>query len=318
MGLRGVGAGLTFSLFVTGACSSGTDGATSGPPQSTAAPTAITTAPGTAATTASTAIAETPATIPTTLPPVEAPEGYELVWRDEFNEAGLNTSLWTIEHSTFGEGNNELHCYTPGNVSVANDVLAITATDNQTTCPGNKVRDYGSGMVHTRDTVAFRYAWFEVRAKVPAGQGLWPAIWLSPNDDAYGLWPRSGEIDLMELRGQNPAVARVNFHYAGSDGSREQSPLDVRANGEGFHETFHTFALRWTDERITWFIDDVEVHSVDDWTSEVGPFPAPFDQRFFLRLNLAVGGNFPGSPDNSTSWPAVMEVDYVRVFQSFP
>ena len=311
MRLRGVGAGLVLSVFIAGACSSGTYGAGSGSSQSTAVP-AITTGPPTTTT------AATPTTTPTTLPPVDPPEGYELVWRDEFNEAGLNTSLWTVEHSTFGEGNNELHCYTPGNVSVANDVLVITGTDNRTTCPENKVRDYASGMVHTRDTVAFRYAWFEVRAKVPAGQGLWPAIWLSPNDDAYGLWPRSGEIDLMELRGQNPTVARVNFHYAGSDGGREQSPLDVKADGEGFHEAFHTFALRWTETEITWFIDDIEVHSVDSWNSEVGTFPAPFDQRFFLRLNLAVGGNFPGSPDNSTPWPAVMEVDYVRVFQSFP
>ncbi len=299
------------SVFVAGACSSGSDGVASGSSRSTTVP-SVTPTPSTTTTT------QAPTTTPATLPPVVPPEGYELVWRDEFNEAGLNTSLWTVEHSTFGDGNNELHCYAPGNVNVSNNVLAISATDNQTTCPGNKRRDYASGMVHTRDTAAFRYAWFEVRAKVPAGQGLWPAIWLSPNNDAYGLWPRSGEIDLMELRGQNPTVARVNFHYADSNGGREQSPKDVEAEGEGFHEAFHTFALRWTETEITWFIDDVEVHSVSGWSSEVGPFPAPFDQRFFLRLNLAVGGNFPGPPDNSTSWPAVMEIDYVRVFQSFP
>ncbi len=254
----------------------------------------------------------------TTLPPVEPPEGYQLVFREEFNGATLDTRVWNVDNSTFGEGNNELHCYSPENVELGEGSLLLTGTDQQTTCPGDKQREYGSGMITTRDTAAFRYAWFEVRARVPEGQGLWPAIWLSPNEDAYGSWPRSGEIDLMELRGQNPDIARVNYHYADALGDRAQSPVDVVAVGPAFNEAFHTFGLRWTETDLTWFVDGSEVHSVSGWTSNVGPSPAPFDQRFFLRLNLAIGGNFPGSPDGSTPWPATMEVDYVRVFQQFP
>lgn len=254
----------------------------------------------------------------TTLPVVVPPSGYELVWRDEFVGQRLDAATWNVENSTFGDGNDELQCYTPDNVSVDAEtgVLVLSARAESVTCPNGDVRSFSSGKVTTEDLATWTYGWFEVRARVPEGQGLWPAIWLSPNDSVYGDWPASGEIDLLEVRGQRPDTARVNLHYLGPDLRRAQSPLDVDATpGRGFADTFHTFAVQWEPDRITWYVDGLRVHEVTAWPSPVGPAPAPFDQDFFIRLNLAVGGTFPGDPDGSTPWPAEYVIDWVRVYQ---
>ncbi|NNE96273.1 MAG: glycoside hydrolase family 16 protein [Acidimicrobiales bacterium] len=253
---------------------------------------------------------------PETLPEVTAPPGFTLVWRDEFTGDELDDTKWNIEHSTFGDGGNTLHCYVPEAVSVEGGVLVLTGTDRQETCPNGSTRAFTSGMVHSRGLAAFRTGWFEMRARVPEGRGLWPAIWMSPDNGVYGPWPASGEIDLMELRGDRTHTARVNMHYLDSTGRRAQSPHDVRAAaGSGFSDRFHTFALRWERGRMVFMVDGLEVHRVENWSSSVGLDDAPFDREFFFRLNLAIGGNYPGSPDDSTPWPARFEIDYVRVFE---
>ena len=171
-------------------------------------------------------------------------------------------------------------------------------------------------MVTSRDLATFRYGWFEVRARVPAGRGLWPAIWMSPNDRVYGRWPASGEIDLMEVRGDRPRTARVNVHFLDAGNQWSQRPHDVLTSpGAGFNERFHVFGLQWEPDRMVFMVDGLEVHTVRNWSSSVGPADAPFDQDFFFRLNLAIGGNYPGSPDQTTPWPARFEIDWVRVFQ---
>lgn len=284
-----------------------------------AATTVSTADPATVSTAAPATSSTSPSTqVSTTLPVVDPPDGYELVWRDEFLDADLDRAKWNVENSTFGDGNDELQCYTPENVSVDQQagVLVLTGRPERVTCPNGDTRTVSSGKVSTEGLAAWRYGWIEVRARVPEGQGLWPAIWLSPADLTYGRWPASGEIDLMEVRGQQPDTARVNLHYLGPDGTRAQSPADVEAApGRGFADFFHVFAVRWEPGRITWFVDGVEVHEVSRWSSPVGPAPAPFDQPFFLRLNLAIGGTFPGDPDDTTPWPADYLIDWVRVYQ---
>lgn len=254
--------------------------------------------------------------VETTLPTVVPPPGHELVWSDEFTGPAIDRTLWNVEHSTFGDGNEELQCYTSQNVAIEDGMLVLTGRREAVTCPNGDTRSVSSGKVSTEGLAHWRYGWFEVRARVPEGQGLWPAIWLSPEESVYGRWPASGEIDVMEVRGQQSDTARVNLHYLGSDGRRAQWPHDVEtAPGRGFADTFHVFGVRWEPERITWFVDGVEVHDVSGWSSSVGPPPAPFDQRFFLRLNLAIGGTFPGDPDDTTPWPAEYLIDWVRVYQ---
>ncbi len=273
-------------------------------------------APETTGTTSTTAAPTSTTEAPIVLPDVTPPPGYELVWRDEFLEPELNLSQWRVEHSTFGDGGNTLHCYIPENVQVSDGLLVLRGEEAETTCPNGSVRQFSSGMVSSPDLASFTTGWFEVRARVPEGQGLWPAIWMSPNDSVYGRWPASGEIDLMEVRGQTPNVVRVNAHYLDGSARRAQNPRDiVAAPGSGFADSFHTFGLRWEPGRMVFMIDGLEQHVIEDWTSSVGPGDAPFDQPFFFRLNLAIGGNYPGAPDNSTPWPAEFEIDWVRVFQ---
>lgn len=256
------------------------------------------------------------ATTSTTLPAVTPPPGHELVWRDEFVGSDLDRSKWNIEHSTFGDGGNTLHCYVPEAITVEDGLLVLTGQPEKMTCPNGSVREFTSGMVHSEGLATFRYGWFEVRARVPNGKGLWPAIWMSPNDVVYGPWPASGEVDLMEVRGDRPRTARVNVHFLDTGGRRTQRPHDVTASpGTGFTEEFRTFGLRWEPNRMVFMVDGIDVHTVENWSSSVGVGDAPFDQDFFLRLNLAIGGDYSGSPDGTTPWPARFEIDWVRVFQ---
>ncbi|MBT8241287.1 MAG: glycoside hydrolase family 16 protein, partial [Acidimicrobiia bacterium] len=263
----------------------------------------------------STTLSET-ATPEVTLPEVQSPPGYELVWRDEFTGTELDRSKWNIEHSTFGDGGNTLHCYVPEAVTVDDGLLVLTGERLQMTCPNGSTRQYTSGMVNSQGLATWQYGWFEVRARVPEGKGLWPAIWMSPNSNVYGRWPGSGEIDLMEVRGDRPRTARVNVHYLDTGNRPSQRPHDVNASpGTGFTDAFHTFGLRWEPNLMVFIVDGLEVHTVTNWSSAVGSADAPFDQEFFFRLNLAIGGNYPGSPDEGTPWPARFEIDWVRVFQ---
>jgi beta-glucanase (GH16 family) len=154
-----------------------------------------------------------------------------------------------------------------------------------------------------------------VRAKLPKGKGIWPAIWMMPTDNRYGGWPNSGEIDIMELLGHEPGVVHGTLHY----GDRVKRHLSqgekfVLAKGT-FAEGFHVFGLEWEEGKISWLVDGVVVQTQKEWHTRDAGYPAPFDQRFHLILNVAVGGTWPGEPDKSTQFPAEMVMDWVRVYQ---
>jgi hypothetical protein len=159
------------------------------------------------------------------------------------------------------------------------------------------------------------YGRFEVRAKLPTGQGLWPAIWMLPTNDAYGGWAASGEIDILELVGHEPDKVHGTLHYGAPFPGNVFSGSSFTLPTGDFSTTFHTFALEWEPHEIRWFVDGVQYASRSSWWSSGGAFPAPFDQPFHMLLNVAVGGNWPGNPNGSTQFPQVMEIDYVRVYQ---
>ena len=238
------------------------------------------------------------------------PGGYRLVWSDEFDS--FDGTSWTKEHSTYGDGNNELQCYLPENVNIVDGVLRLTATDAPAECPW-ATRDYGSGMVRTLDKIDWTRGRFEVRAKMPAGQGFWPAAWMSPTDSVYGRWPNSGEIDIVEALGHRTNRIIGSLHWMTDNGHRVK-------NREYFAETgftgdWHTYSLTWEEGLFIWEVDGIEYHRVDSWESAVGTGDAPFDQPFYLKLNLAVGGRAPGSPDATTPFPSHYDIDWVRVYQ---
>lgn len=247
-----------------------------------------------------------------------------LIWSEEFDGARLDPAKWTASQDCWGGGNDERQCYVDDAqaLRVADGMLRITARRRAVTGRAKPLGDpsaeqvgrrYASGRVQTRGLASFRYGRIAVRARLPAGQGLWPAIWMLPEHDNYGPYPRSGEIDIAEavnLGVRCPGCRdRVQgaVHHGPSlaanrmwNGSARLAPVDG----------FHVFALDWTPERMTWSLDGKPYFSQ--------PARKPFDQRFHLILNLAVGGRWPeitgrkGVDDKAL--PATLEVDWVRVY----
>ncbi|MEZ5227873.1 MAG: glycoside hydrolase family 16 protein [Acidimicrobiales bacterium] len=279
------------------------------PPPATTATTSSLVRPPTSVPLAETTRSSTPEPTTTSGPP----DGWRLVWSDEFEV--FDASKWSVEHSTYGHGNGELQCYQASNVVVNDGLLRLIATDTPTVCPRNEARNYTSGMVRSSGLADWTYGRFEVRARFPSGSGLWPAAWLSPTDSVYGAWPRSGELDIVEALGHADDRVVGSLHWMGPKGHELANREYFLPHGTGFNDDFHTFAVVWEPDRIVWFVDDVEYHRVDAWPSTVGPAPAPFDQPFYLKLNLAVGGGAAGLPDDSTSFPATYEIDWIRVYQ---
>lgn len=248
---------------------------------------------------------------------IPAPPGYQLVWHDEFTGRQLDEERWTAYIGGGGFGNRELQFYHPDNVEVRDGNLIITAQRQFFMS-----HPYTSGMVTTMDTASWQYGRFEFRARLPYRQGIWPAIWMLPVDpDLYGTWPVSGEIDIMELVGHEPHVAHGYLHY-GEPHTYTGSSYTLQDGT--FNDDYHVFALEWEPEQFRWYINDQLVQTQTEWFStnvrrgEAFDFPAPFDQPFYLRINLAVGGNWPGAPDETTEFPQRFYIDYVRVFQKVP
>ena len=196
----------------------------------------------------------------------------------------------------------------------------MNATDGDTSST-KEVASYTSGRISTQNKQTFTYGRFECRAKVPKGQGYLPAFWLMANDEnVYGQWPRCGEIDCMEVMGQETNKAYGTIHY-GNPHSESQGTYYTGADEKDFSDAFHTFTCDWEPGKITWYVDGVKYHEESDWYSTtVGQgtltYPAPFDQPFYIILNLAVGGSWVGNPNNETSFENnPYEIDYVRVYQ---
>ena len=244
-------------------------------------------------------------------------EDWQLVWADEFEGSALDSEKWEWEVNARGGGNNELQYYTDRveNTRIQGGQLHLIARRETFTGPEG-TRGYTSARIRTRHRGDWRYARIEVRARLPRGQGIWPAIWMMPTDDVYGGWAASGEIDIMEYLGQKPREVFGTLHYGAAWPRNVHSGATYsRPDGQGFDEAFHVFALEWEHGEIRWYVDGEHYQTQTRWHTEGAPFPAPFDQRFHLILNVAVGGNLPGSPDETTIFPQSMIVDYVRVYQ---
>lgn len=244
-----------------------------------------------------------------------------LVWSDEFDGVQLDPEIWFFEegdgsqYGIPGWGNNELQWYLPNSAQLENGFLVITAREEV-----SNGKNYTSARINTRDRFALRYGRIEARIRLPAGKGVWPAFWMLPQNNVYGGWAASGEIDIMEavnlgVDGNNTVHGTIHFggEWPGntSSGAEYLAPMDAAAN-------FHEYAIEWDPTEIRWYVDDVLYSMKNSWSTTGVAFPAPFDQHFYLLLNVAVGGNWPGAPDASTVFPVTMEVDYIRVYSGEP
>lgn len=232
-----------------------------------------------------------------------------LIWHDEFNGASLSSD-WTYDIGTgnWGWGNNELQYYKQDNAVVSDGLLTITAK-NETFNTSN----YTSSRIKTQGINSWKYGRIDVRAALPFGQGLWPAIWMLGDNITSVGWPDCGEIDIMELIGGDGANDRTvhgTVHWS-NNGSHAQYGGSKSLTSGKFADEFHVFSITWDSNSIHWLLDNVEYHVIDTSPSEM----SEFREKFFIILNVAVGGNWPGSPDASTTFPQKMFVDYVRVFQ---
>lgn len=241
---------------------------------------------------------------------------WKLVWSDEFAGPALDYSKWEIEVNAFGGGNNELQIYTDRkeNVRVEDGHLVLEAHRDNHGIAGT-VREYSSGRIRSKHRGDWKYGKFETRAKLPAGQGVWSAIWMLPTDEKYGTWASSGEIDIMEFKGQEPDVVWGTLHYGSQWPGNKHTGDTYELNKGNFTDDFHIFTLEWEEGEIRWYVDGKLTQTQTKWESNGGKFPAPFDQEFHMLLNLAIGGGFLGNPDGTTKFPRQMQVDYVRVYQ---
>lgn len=248
-----------------------------------------------------------------TLSAAPARAQYTLVWEDNFDGTSVDPAKWSFQTGTgcptvCGWGNNELEYYRAENATVTGGLLTITAKQQAF---GGK--SYTSARMRSQGLADFTYGKIEMRAKLPIGRGLWPAFWMLPTSSPYGNWPVSGEIDIMEYVGHQPSQVFGTLHY-GNPNQIYSSTSTSLASGT-FHDGFHTFAIEWEPNRIRWLLDGVQYACKSNWISSAAGYPAPFDKPFHMLLNLAVGGNLPGSPDASTVFPQEFVIDWVRVWQ---
>jgi len=275
---------------------------------------------------------------------VQGDDDWVLVWSDEFEGDRVDPAKWDFDigngffdyanHAWIaGWGNEELQYYTrePENVTVRDSLLTIRAVKESLHGCG-----YTSARLKTRKrdgTPLFTktYGKFEFRAKVPWGKGLWPALWLLPQDDRYGGWAASGEIDVMEIVGERPREVLGSIHFGSTFPRRSLVTKVFKLPGDSTVADWHVYAVEWEPGAICWSVDGVPWANQDFWWScsktgrsgagleascaaDLNPWPAPFDQPFYLVMNVAVGGNFPGAPNPQTLFPAELVVDYVRVY----
>ena len=232
------------------------------------------------------------------------------VWADEFNYKGKpDPSKWGYDVGGSGWGNNELEYYTDkGNATVGNGVLTIEARKE---AKGDK--QYTSARMVTKNKADFLYGRFEIKAKLPTGKGLWPAIWMLSTDWKYGGWPESGEIDIMEQVGYDPDSIHISVHTKAFNHVIHTQKTSV-TNVPTCTSEFHVYRIDWTPYDIKGFIDDKQCFQFKN--TGKGFEEWPFDKRFHLLLNVAVGGNWGGQKGiDESAFPGKMEVDYVRVYK---
>lgn len=257
----------------------------------------------------------TPGSNPTATPPLTAtatpnPGGWTLVWSDEFDGPNINSSNWTydIGWGQNGWGNAELQYYTDRtqNARIENGMLVIEARKERF-----RAQQYTSARLKTQSLQTFTYGRIEARMQLPYGQGIWPAFWSLGSDITEVGWPNSGEIDIMEHIGREPQNIYGTVHGPGYSGADSVGNSYTLTSGSVSTE-FHVYAIEWEPDEIRWYIDDILYGTI---TPDDVPGMWVFDHDFFLILNVAVGGYWPGYPDETTIFPQFMRVDYVRVYQ---
>lgn len=244
---------------------------------------------------------------------------WKLVWSDDFtstNGSGVDMAKWSFDLGGKGWGNNELQTYTSraANASLEDGSLIIKVLRETLTGGDNITRDYTSARLLTHNTFKQAYGRFEARIKLPYGQGIWPAFWLLGDNIKTAGWPACGEIDIMENIGREPAIVHGTIHGPGYSGGAAITAAYSLPERRRFSDDFHTFAVEWEPGVIRFYVDNTLYK-----TRTPADLPAGtawvFEHPFFIILNVAVGGNFPGNPDGTTTFPQVMRVDYVRVYQ---
>ncbi|MBS8266188.1 glycoside hydrolase family 16 protein [Mesobacillus boroniphilus] len=242
---------------------------------------------------------------------------WKLIWEENFSLPDIDESKWNFVVAGNGFGNEESQYYTrrKENARIENSMLVLEARVEE-----YKGLDYTSAKITTKGKAAWTYGRFSIRAKLPEGQGIWPAIWMMPEDmEQYTGWPACGEIDIMELIGHQAGTVYGTLHYGMPHtytGENYKLP-----QGKKFFEDFHVFTLDWEPGEFRWYVDDVLYARQTEWFSKASeseeqqPGFAPFDREFYLQLNLAVGGKWPGYPDETTQFPQRMTVDYIKVYK---
>lgn len=239
--------------------------------------------------------------------------GWKLTWHDEFDGDALDASKWNVVTGGNGFGNHELEYYTsrPENLRVRNGMLVIRAVKENYAGPDGVARDYTSARINTKNKFAQRYGRFEARIRIPGGRGMWPAFWLLGDS---GRWPDCGEIDIMENIGKEPASVHGTIHGPGYSGAKGITSSFEMPGAQKVSADFHVFAVEWEPEAIRFYMDDRLYKTTTPADLPPGT-KWVYDHPFYILLNLAIGGDWPGAPDDSTAFPQTMLVDYVRVYE---
>ena len=256
-----------------------------------------------------------------TAPPPPSPAGWTLVWSDEFSGpdgSAPDPSKWTYDTGGKGWGNTELECYTSRlqNAQINGGNLVITAQQENApfVCSDGSTNSYTSARLKTQGLFSQAYGRFEARIKVSAGQGMWPAFWMLGKDITTAGWPTCGEIDIMENIGKEPGTVHGSLHGPSTTTrTSDATSIFTLPAGQAFADDFHLFAVEWERGVVRFYVDS---NLYATFTESQWPAGGTwvFDHPFFIILNVAVGGNWPGSPDSSTVFPRHLLVDYVRVY----
>ena len=236
-------------------------------------------------------------------------KNWSLVWQDEFDSNEIDRTKWQLDVDYTGETNNEMEIYTDRkeNVYIENSCLVIAARKEN-----YSGYHYTSARLKTKGLHSWTYGKVEARIKIPSGQGIWPAFWMLGEDVLRIGWPECGEIDIMENIGKRPETVRGTIHGPGY--YRDEGIwVDYTKLGQKFADNFHLFSIEWEPDQIRWYVDD---HLFNTLTVKDVPGKWVFDHPFFILLNVAVGGYWPGYPDETTLFPQFMRVDYVRVYSN--
>lgn len=231
----------------------------------------------------------------------------KLVWEENFNNNELNEKVWNFElgdgcPNICGWGNNESQFYTKENHEIKDGILIIH--------PKKENEKYTSTRITTKDKKEFQYGRMEVRAKLPAGKGMWPAFWMLGSNITQKGWPQCGEIDILEYVGKNPGTIYTTLHTKDSHGESKNSRITMIENIEN---GFHIYAIDWTKDKIDFYVDQKLVYTFapNNKTEEIWPY----NQPFYFIINVAIGGNFGGFEIDDTAFPQTFEIDYIKVYQ---